>query len=285
MLRGAPPAEKIIREFADFTDGAILVAHNAAFDRRFLEAELALLGIYRDHKVLCTLQLGKKAFPNAESYKLANLVAHAGIQGSDRYHRALADAEVTAKLFIKIQEVLAAEVGPTVVSVFEGPALNTFPLSKTHEEVPGAGNNKEIIAMTPIGDDASPEETTYRQIAEQVRAMTPSALTPTALDSAVTLVEWMRDQAVKIHDANDERTSELDAREKALEKRARDLKTHERAVAAVLRTSPHATDERIKSLIDREDALAIREAEFAAIKRRAVEKSLAVGRPGDDHER
>lgn len=90
---------------------------------------------------------------------------------------------------------------------------------------------------TPFGDDASPQEITYRQIAEQVRAMEPRALTPTALDHAVTLVEWMRDTALKIHDANDKRHDELDARELSLVKRANDLKTHERAVAAVLKSN------------------------------------------------
>jgi hypothetical protein len=89
--------------------------------------------------------------------------------------------------------------------------------------------------MTPFGDGSSPEEVTYRQIAEQVRDMTPRALTAGALDSAVTLVEWMRDTALKIHDANEIRHAELDARELSLNKRARDLKTHERAVAAIMK--------------------------------------------------
>jgi hypothetical protein len=87
----------------------------------------------------------------------------------------------------------------------------------------------------PFGDDKSPQEITYQAIAEQVRAMSPRALTPHALDDAITLVEFMRDQALKTHDDNILRTAELDARELSLEKRARDLKIHERAVAAILK--------------------------------------------------
>ena len=91
--------------------------------------------------------------------------------------------------------------------------------------------------MTPFGSDKSADEVTYAVIAEQVKAMTPRALTPAALDDALTLIEFMRDECVKRHEANTLRAAELDTREKALEKRARDLKTHERAVAAVLKTN------------------------------------------------
>lgn len=89
--------------------------------------------------------------------------------------------------------------------------------------------------MTSFGDGSSPEEDAYKAIAEQVRQMTPRALTPNALDNAVTLVEFMRDEAIKRHEQNNQRALELDAREKALEKRARDLKIHERAVQALLK--------------------------------------------------
>lgn len=89
----------------------------------------------------------------------------------------------------------------------------------------------------PFGDGQSPQEVTYAVVAEQVREMTPRALTPPALDDAITLIEFMRDEAIKRHTANEVRSRELDAREKALEKRARDLKTHERAVAAVLKNN------------------------------------------------
>ncbi len=91
--------------------------------------------------------------------------------------------------------------------------------------------------MTPFGDDASPEELIYQTIAAQVRDMKPRALTPAALDAAVTLVEFMRDETTKKHDANQLRTAELDEREAALVRRARDLKIHERAVAAVMKTN------------------------------------------------
>jgi len=91
--------------------------------------------------------------------------------------------------------------------------------------------------MTPFGSDKSADEVTYAVIAEQVKAMTPRALTPAALDDALTLIEFMRDECVKRHIANVDRTTELDQRERELDKRIRDLKIHQRAVAAVLKTN------------------------------------------------
>ena len=41
MLQAAPPARAVMHEVARFTKGCPLVAHNAAFDRGFWQAELA----------------------------------------------------------------------------------------------------------------------------------------------------------------------------------------------------------------------------------------------------
>jgi len=89
--------------------------------------------------------------------------------------------------------------------------------------------------MTTFGDGKSPHEATYQTIAAQIRTMAPRALTANALDDAITLVEFIQAETLKRHDANEARALQLDAREAALEKRARDLKLHERAVAVVLK--------------------------------------------------
>jgi hypothetical protein len=89
--------------------------------------------------------------------------------------------------------------------------------------------------MTVFGDGASPQEVTYQTIATQIRSMVPRALTANTLDDVITLVEFMRDETIRRHDANEARSVALDEREKALNKRARDLALHERAVAAVLK--------------------------------------------------
>jgi hypothetical protein len=89
--------------------------------------------------------------------------------------------------------------------------------------------------MTTFGEDQSPHEVTYATLAAQVRSMAPRALTANALDDAITLVEFMRDQALKMHDANITRAQELAEWERTIMLRERNLKIHERAVAAIMK--------------------------------------------------
>ena len=86
-----------------------------------------------------------------------------------------------------------------------------------------------------FGTGESPDEVTYQTIAAQIREMVPRALTPNALDAPLTMIVYLRDEALKIHDANEIRTKDLDARELQLNRRARDLALAQRAADAVLK--------------------------------------------------
>jgi DNA polymerase III subunit epsilon len=44
MIRTAPPAPQVMAEVADFVGDYPLIAHNASFDRKFWQAELARIG-------------------------------------------------------------------------------------------------------------------------------------------------------------------------------------------------------------------------------------------------
>ncbi|WP_454627718.1 hypothetical protein [Bradyrhizobium cenepequi] len=89
-----------------------------------------------------------------------------------------------------------------------------------------------------FGTGQSPDEVTYHTIAAQIRNMVPRALTPNALDAALTMIEYLRDEGLKLHDANEARAKELDEREAKLNKRARDLALAQRAADAVLKRGP-----------------------------------------------
>lgn len=89
--------------------------------------------------------------------------------------------------------------------------------------------------MTTFGDGASPQEVTYQSIVAQIKEMQPRALTANSLDDVITLVEFMRDESIKRHDANVTRAQELAEWERTIMIRERNLKLHERAVAAVLK--------------------------------------------------
>jgi DNA polymerase-3 subunit epsilon len=113
MLAQAPPAHAVMREVLQFTRGCPLVAHNAAFDRSFWQAETALAGADADpaHAFACTLLLARRLYPQAPNHRLGTLADFHHLPRSGRAHRALADAEVTAHLLLQMQQDVQARYG------------------------------------------------------------------------------------------------------------------------------------------------------------------------------
>jgi DNA polymerase-3 subunit epsilon len=105
MLRNAPPARAVMHEVARFTKGCPLVAHNAAFDRGFWTAELARAECEPDaaHVFACTVLLSRRLYPYADNHRLGTLAKLHALPSAGRAHRALADAEVTAHLLLRMQ--------------------------------------------------------------------------------------------------------------------------------------------------------------------------------------
>jgi len=104
MLQAAPPARAVMHEVARFTKGCPLVAHNAAFDRGFWKAELARAECEPDaaHAFACTMLLSRRLYPHAENHRLGTLARLHALPSAGRAHRALADAEVTAHLLMRM---------------------------------------------------------------------------------------------------------------------------------------------------------------------------------------
>lgn len=111
MLSEAPSAPEVMDKFVKFIDTHPLVAHNASFDQKFLEAELWNFGKKRPLNFACTLQVAKRLYPDVINYKLETLVRYKGIPADNQFHRALADAELAAALWSKMVEDLKAQFG------------------------------------------------------------------------------------------------------------------------------------------------------------------------------
>ena len=104
MLSKAPPCNEVMDEFANFIAGSNLVAHNASFDKRFLDAELRRISRAYDGKFACSLLVARRLYQHAPNHKLGSLISYKNIPSEGDFHRALFDAEMTAKLWMTMLE-------------------------------------------------------------------------------------------------------------------------------------------------------------------------------------
>jgi len=100
MVCDEPCCETVMDAFADFIGDYDLVAHNASFDQRFLDAELARIGRSYSGEFACSMLAARRVYPQAPNHKLGTLVQYRDIPTDGTFHRALADAEMTAGLWV-----------------------------------------------------------------------------------------------------------------------------------------------------------------------------------------
>lgn len=113
MVYDEPPAAEVLPAFLDFLGDAVLVAHNLPFDLRFLQAELARVGLPPlENDAICTLRLARRLLPALPSRGLTALAEHYGLTNRAR-HRALGDAEVTAEVLLRFLDRLRSGFGLT----------------------------------------------------------------------------------------------------------------------------------------------------------------------------
>jgi DNA polymerase-3 subunit epsilon len=95
-LRTAPPFANVAPDLVSRLDGAVFVAHNAAFDWGFVKRSLRRAG-YRppDAARLCTMRLSRAIGPQDVSHRLVDLCERHGV-AVVRAHDAQADADATA---------------------------------------------------------------------------------------------------------------------------------------------------------------------------------------------
>lgn len=100
MLKMAPSCSEVMSQFADFIQGHNLVAHNASFDKRFLDAELEQIQRTYAGDFSCSMLIARRLYQEAPNHKLGGLVDYKNIPHDGVFHRALADSEMTAKLWL-----------------------------------------------------------------------------------------------------------------------------------------------------------------------------------------
>jgi DNA polymerase III epsilon subunit family exonuclease len=107
MVAGAPPFEEVAADWLDFADTAVLVAHNAIFDVRFINHEVGHVfpGRRMMNSHICTVSLARRVLPELKSFRLAALAEHFAVPHRTR-HRAGDDALATARVLLRLLEHL-----------------------------------------------------------------------------------------------------------------------------------------------------------------------------------
>ena len=109
MLGEAPYFEHIAPELQRRLEGRVFVAHNAAFDWRFVSSELnQALGQVPDVARLCTVKMVRALVPALKRRNLDTVSAHFGVTIQER-HRAYGDALATARVLIRLLDEAGAQ--------------------------------------------------------------------------------------------------------------------------------------------------------------------------------
>jgi len=124
FLKDHPVFAEIVGDFLDFVADATLVAHNAEFDMRFINAELATLGFpaIGNDRVIDTLAIARQKFPGSPA-TLDALCKRFGVDNAARTkHGALLDSELLAEVYLELKG--GRQVGLALVSDAEAGAVS-----------------------------------------------------------------------------------------------------------------------------------------------------------------
>ena len=123
MVIGCPTREEIIPRFVEFCQDSILVGHNVGFDISFINENCKQLGIDVDYTTVDTMGLSRAFFPKQAKHNLDALCKTLGVV-NEHHHRAVDDAECTAKIFMKFLPMMEQEGADDLIKVNELGASN-----------------------------------------------------------------------------------------------------------------------------------------------------------------
>jgi DNA polymerase-3 subunit epsilon len=123
MVADAPTFRQIADQVAERVAGCVFVAHNARFDYGFLKHEFGRLGRSFSARVLCTVKLSRRLYPEAGQHNLDALIARHALPASDR-HRALGDARILWELVQAIyRDKASSEIDGSIARILKTPSL------------------------------------------------------------------------------------------------------------------------------------------------------------------
>ena len=189
-VMGAPIFSEIVDEIISFTDNSILTAHNFTFDASFLNSEFMMSGreFVNEHSC-CTLKLARKIYPTLKSKSLSSVAQSLNLKNSNA-HRALGDAEITAKVLLKIitelqkndKVITVGELLSYQKGITESPILNVK--KELQEDFRSLPNAPGIYYFTNRKDDII-----YVGKAKSIRDRVKTYFSPSAPQKAQKIVK------------------------------------------------------------------------------------------------
>ncbi|MCR5459276.1 MAG: PolC-type DNA polymerase III [Acetatifactor sp.] len=108
MVMDSPVIEEILPRFLEFSEGCVMVAHNANFDMSFIMENCRRQGFSDDFTFVDTVQISRALLKDQAKHTLDAICKTLGIS-LENHHRAVDDAEATAHIFVKFIKMLAEE--------------------------------------------------------------------------------------------------------------------------------------------------------------------------------
>lgn len=156
MVRDMPTLDTVLPAFLDFVNGVPVVAHNAVFDCSFIRYYSNRLGLKFESLILDTLALSRMILTGIKKHNLKAVTKHLKIPLND-HHRAVADAEATSRVLIKLFERLKDENVVTLEQINEYARLNfnysmreTFHVILLTQTQKGLRNLYEIVSHSNL---------------------------------------------------------------------------------------------------------------------------------------
>ena len=134
-VASAPSIEEVLPEVLEALSGRTVVAHNASFDRGFLETAASRMGLaVMDVAWVDSLEAARRAWPGLASYSLSHLRHWLGLP-LDQEHRALSDAKAAGQVWLlALQTGKVALTNVITVSMYQE-ATSPCAITKVHVEV------------------------------------------------------------------------------------------------------------------------------------------------------
>ncbi len=146
MVSDAPDTKSALTQFLKFIGDSILVAHNARFDMGFIAKKCEECGLEFHNDSIDSIAIAKIVLPDVKSYKLNKLADYYKIPL--KHHRAVNDAECTAKILLKMFAALEQR-GITMLSGLNAAEDSEKKIrnSRSHHTVLYAKNMKGLINL------------------------------------------------------------------------------------------------------------------------------------------